>query len=197
MCEKRQGNLGFSTVRECLDGQVGVTWAPKSLPRGVRIAKMTSNRAADIYIKQKKETLTQRALGLGVLLFSVCVCLFSVAYRFLDPQDYVCLCLSVRCSVLLSRLMALGVWGLSFFIGLLLLFRIAWWFWVCGLWLILLEFPEVLCSHVLGFQVCGFSSNDLNFWVGSIAKRNQFEALGGCPIPQDEEERKNRRGVHL
>ena len=36
----------FSRVREGPGAQVGATWAPKSCPRGVRTAKITSNRAA-------------------------------------------------------------------------------------------------------------------------------------------------------
>ena len=94
----------------------GAAWAFLGAPSPQNITwkvPKLHQRDPDIYIKQRKETLTLRALGPGVLFCSVCVCLSSVAYWFLGPQDYVCLCLSVRCSVLLSRLMALSVWGLS------------------------------------------------------------------------------------
>ena len=46
MYEKPEEKHGFSRVREGLGAQVGGTWAPKSCPRGVRTATMTSNRAA-------------------------------------------------------------------------------------------------------------------------------------------------------
>ncbi len=46
MYEKPKEKHGFSRVREGPGTQVGGTWAPKSCPRGVRTATMTSNRAA-------------------------------------------------------------------------------------------------------------------------------------------------------
>ncbi len=46
MYEKPKEKHGLSRVREGPGTQVGGTWAPKSCPRGVRTAKMTSNRAA-------------------------------------------------------------------------------------------------------------------------------------------------------
>ncbi len=44
--QKTKEKHGFSRVREGPGTQVGGTWAPKSCPRGVRTATMTSNRAA-------------------------------------------------------------------------------------------------------------------------------------------------------
>ncbi len=47
MYEKQhKRNHSFSRVREGPGAQVGATWAQKSCPRGVRTAKMISDRAA-------------------------------------------------------------------------------------------------------------------------------------------------------
>ncbi len=46
MYEKSKEKHGFSRVSEGPGAQVGATWATKSCPRGVRTAKITSNRVA-------------------------------------------------------------------------------------------------------------------------------------------------------
>ena len=46
MYEKHEENIGFSRVREGPGAQVGAAWGKKSCLRGVRTAKITSNRAA-------------------------------------------------------------------------------------------------------------------------------------------------------
>ena len=46
MYENTQGKVMFSRVREGPGAQVEVTWAQKSCPRGIRTARIISNRAA-------------------------------------------------------------------------------------------------------------------------------------------------------